>query len=87
MPTAKSTDVEEIITALEQLGGEAQAVDIKDRVTQNRGGIPPQYSRSHSYRETIQRIIENHCPESADYQSGKYTARFRRVMRGRYRLI
>lgn len=37
---SKSLKVEEIIIALQQLGGEAQAKIIKDQVTKNRGGNP-----------------------------------------------
>ncbi|HEY1013222.1 MAG TPA: hypothetical protein VGE07_10995 [Herpetosiphonaceae bacterium] len=76
--------LDEIIQALKQLGGEAQAVDIKDQVTLNRGGMPSHYSNEHSYRETIQRIIENNCPESDNYQG---TTIFKKVVRGRYRLV
>jgi len=77
--------VEEIIIALWELDGEAQAKEIKDRVTENRGGgIPPQYSHSHSYRETMQKIIEDYCPQSSNFRG---IACFERVERGRYRLI
>lgn len=76
--------LEEIIFAFQQLGGESSAKEIKDRVTLNRGGMPSQYKRSHSYRETIQRIIENHCPQSSNFRG---IAHFERVSRGRYRLV
>lgn len=46
-------ELEEIVTALRLLGGEAQAKYIKDKVTELRGGMPAHYGRSHSYRETI----------------------------------
>ena len=80
----RPTTVHEIVRALSELGGEAQAKQIKDQVTANRGGIPPQYSRRHSYRETIQKIIEDHCPESANFKGIVY---FERIGWGRYRLI
>lgn len=76
--------LDEIIFALQQLGGESTAKEIKDQVTLNRGGMPSQYKRSHAYRETIQRIIENYCPQSSNYRGN---AQFERVSRGRYRLI
>lgn len=81
---SKPIDVEEIISALQQLGGEAQAKAIKDQVTKNRGGIPAHYKRSHSFRETIQKIIEDHCPQSANY---RYEAIFQKTRRGRYKLL
>ncbi len=77
-------NVEEIAKALQQLGGEAQANSIKDKVTQNRGGIPVHYKTRHTFRETIQRVIENHCPQSDNF---KYEAIFQRVNRGRYKLL
>ncbi len=78
--------LEEIIYALELLGGEAQAKDIKDKVTELRGGMPSHYSKSHSYRETIQKKIEDHCPQSANYKRSN-KAYFQKVRRGVYRLI
>jgi hypothetical protein len=82
--SSKPIYVEEIIIALQQLGGEAQAKAIKDQVTKNRGGIPAHYKRSHSYRETIQKIIEDHCPQSANY---RYEAIFQKTKYGRYKLL
>lgn len=76
--------IEEILFALRELGGEAQAVDIKKQVTKNRGGVPNRYSSARSFEETIQRMIEDHCPESANYSKTPY---FKRVGRGRYKLI
>jgi 5-methylcytosine-specific restriction enzyme A len=78
------TNVDEIARALNELGGRATAKQIKDRVTDNRGGIPSQYGGRHSYRETIQKKIEDHCPESSNF---KGLALFRRVKRGLYELI
>ena len=75
----------EIVNALEALGGEASAKAIKDKVTEIRGGRPAHYKRSHSYRETIQKIIEDHCPDSANW-TGKRPALFKRVSRGVYQL-
>ena len=76
----------EIIEALRLLGGTAQAKDIKDKVTELRGGMPAHYGRSHSYRETIQKKIEDHCPQSANWKPANKSC-FERVSRGNYRLI
>ena len=62
-------ELDEIVTALRLLGGEAQAKYIKDKVTEIRGGMPAHYGRSHSYRETIQKKIEDHCPQSDNWKS------------------
>ena len=79
-------ELDEIITALLLLGGQAQAKHIKDKVTDLRGGVPAHYGQSHSYRETIQRIIENHCPESKNWSPSNKKC-FKRVSRCVYRFI
>ena len=76
----------EIITALRLLGGQAQAKYIKNKVTELRGGMPAHYGRSHSYRETIQKKIEDHCPQSDNWKPSN-EPHFERVSRGVYRLI
>lgn len=75
---------QEICLALRQLGGTARVADIKDKVTRNRGGIPSHFSSPRSFRETIQRVIENHCPQSANYSK---RALFQRVGWGVYKLM
>jgi len=86
MPRTGPIQLDEIVHALELLGGEAQAKYIKDKVTDLRGGMPSHYGRSHSYRETIQKKIEDHCPQSANYREAN-DAYFEKVRRGVYRLI
>jgi predicted restriction endonuclease len=78
--------IEEIIEALSALGGEAEAKHIKDKVTEMRGGMPSHYGSSHSYRETIQKKIEDHCPESANYRTTN-EAHFKKLRRGYYKLV
>lgn len=69
---SRPIEVHEIVQALRELGGEAQAKEIKDRITASRGGIPPQYRTSHTFRETIQKKIEDHCPQSKNYRGKPY---------------
>jgi 5-methylcytosine-specific restriction protein A len=76
----------EILVALMDLGGIADVGQIKDRVTQVRGGAPKHYKNENSFRNTIQRIIENYCPQAEDYD-GTRPPLFDRVERGRYRVI
>ena len=78
--------LDEIIHALSLLGGEAESKIIKDKVTEIRGGIPSHYGTRHSYRETIQKKIEDHCPQSANYKNTN-EAHFEKIRRGYYRLI
>ena len=84
--TTGSIQLSEIVDALRLLGGTAQAKHIKDKVTEIRGGMPAHYGRSHSYRETIQKQIEDHCPQSANWKPSN-EPHFERVSRGVYRLI
>lgn len=83
---AGSIELDEIITALRLLGGEAQSKQIKDKVTELRGGMPAHYGGSHSYRETIQGRIEAHCRESPNWRPSNKVC-FKRISRGVYRLI
>lgn len=78
-------ELQEIVSALTLLGGQAQAKHIKDKVTELRGGMPAHYGRPHSYRETIQKKIEDHCPQSANWNQTNEDI-FTRVSRGIYRL-
>ena len=80
----KAVTVYDIIRALKELKGEAQAVQIKDKVTSIFGGVPLRYKHETSFRETIQGTIEKHCPQSENYCGEPY---FERIERGRYRLI
>lgn len=82
--TLEPVSLSEILLALRQLGGRAEAREIKDRVTENRQGRPHGYKNERSFRETIQRVVENHCPESDNYEGRPL---FRRVSHGAYELI
>jgi predicted restriction endonuclease len=78
--------LEDVIKALEQLGGEAQSHQIKDRVTKNLGGVPSNYKNKTSFRETIQVIIQSHSiGEKKYWHTNK--AVFQKLSRGRFRLI
>lgn len=83
---SEPVNVMDILVALMDLGGEADVGRIKDGVTKSRGGIPKQYKNENSWRNTIQRIIEDHCPQAADYDGSKPPL-FERVPHGRYRVI
>lgn len=73
---------DEIVTALRQLGGEADVADIRHRVIENRGGTHG-YQDDRSCHMTIQRKIEDHCEERLGYKGPRL---FEAVERGRYRL-
>lgn len=82
----KSVSLNDVINALNDLGGEAQSWKIKDRVTHNLGGIPDNYKNRTSFRETIQVIIQEHCPQEKKYNKSKKPA-FQKMGYGRFRLV
>lgn len=86
MNEALPPDVKEVLWALVELGGEGDVGRIKDQITELRGGVPPHYKDENSYRNTIQRCIENYCPQAEDYDPVRPPL-FDRVVRGRYKLI
>ncbi len=86
MNSSESVDLNEVISALMELGGEADSSDIKKKIHENRNRIMPSgYSYWESYQNTIDQVIQQHCPECEKF-NGR-TARFEQVKRGRYKLI
>lgn len=83
-----TVNINDIEQTLINLGGQADAGKIKDKITIDHcsGKIPENYKDKRSFRETIQRNIENYCPQSKDYDASKYEGKFIKVKRGLYRL-
>lgn len=81
-------NIEDIETALIGLGGDAKARDIQNRVLEMfcDGNLPENYQDEKSFRQTIQRKVEDYCPQAAGYDSAKKPGKFLRVGRGRYRM-
>ncbi|MNE42714.1 HNH endonuclease [compost metagenome] len=82
-------NLKDIESALESLGGEGKASQIQQRVLDEfcNGSIPDNYSHARSFKQTIQRKIEDHCPQADGFHRRGYDAKFTRFERGRYRLI
>jgi predicted HNH restriction endonuclease len=82
--TVNIIDIEQALLALE---GKAQARDIQDWVMQNRcaGLVPENYQHERSFRQTIQRKIEDYCPDAEGFDVLKREPKFRRIERGVYR--
>lgn len=80
----RSVSLEDVVTALRDLGGEAQSTQIKDRIEKNFGGVPDNYKDATSFRETIQVIIQEHCPQENKYKKKPI---FEKIDRGRFRLL
>ncbi|WP_156398086.1 MULTISPECIES: hypothetical protein [unclassified Duganella] len=49
------------------------------------GMIPPNYRHERSFRQTIQRKIEDFCPQAEGFAEAKRESKFIRVAHGRYR--
>jgi len=82
--TVNISDIEE---ALIFLGGEAKSKAIKNRVFQVHcvGVIPENYKSEKSFRNTIQSLIEDYCPQSTRFNSKKREAKFIRIGHDLYR--
>lgn len=81
-------NVADIEEALSSLGGEAKASKIQNAVLRIfcNGIVPNQYSSERSFRMTIQRIIENYCPQARGFKKERHDEKFLRIRHGVYRL-
>jgi hypothetical protein len=52
--------IEEVVAALRQLGGQATINETRDRVTENRGGALPGYKTHYVWLNEIEAVIEKH---------------------------
>jgi len=84
-----TVNVSDIEDALISLGGEAKTWDIQDEVLRLHcsGGVPENYKDKRTFRQTIQRKIEEHCPEAAGFDNVKKAPKFIRVSRALYRHV
>ncbi|MBC3936772.1 HNH endonuclease [Undibacterium sp. CY7W] len=82
--TVNITDIER---ALRDLGGEARAKAIQDKILKDhcRDEIPDNYQHEKSFRQTIQRKIEDYCPQAEGFDLSKKEPKFIRVGHGIYR--
>ncbi|UMR31331.1 HNH endonuclease [Massilia sp. MB5] len=83
--TVNIADIEQALIAL---GGEAKAKSIQDRILVDHceNAIPENYSHEKSFRQTIQRKMEDYCPQAEGFSPEKKEAKFLRVGHGLYRL-
>lgn len=81
-------NIDDIEQALLSLGGEAQAKEIQDRILKEHssGVIPDNYRSERSFRQTIQRKIEDYCPQAEGYDASKKEGKFLRIDHGKYRI-
>lgn len=82
--TAKIADIE---SALIALGGEAPVRTIQLKVQELFCGnqVPSNYKSQRTFFQTIQRIIEDYCPQAQRYDPNRFDARLIRIDWGFYR--
>lgn len=81
-------NIEDIELVLQEFGGEKQAKDIQTRILDKfcNGDIPENYSHEKSFRQTIQRKMEDYCPQAEGFENNNKPVKFLRVGHGIYRL-
>lgn len=62
-----SLKVDEIVSALEELGGEADWLDVENRITAKRGGSYAPYHDEHNYAKTMNQLYQQHCQGYAKF--------------------
>jgi predicted HNH restriction endonuclease len=79
-------DIRDIESALSELGGLALVRKIQDYVlkTNCMGVLPSNYKSERTFRQTVQRKIEDHCPQAAGFDAKKKEVKFVRVGPGIY---
>jgi 5-methylcytosine-specific restriction enzyme A len=83
--TVNVTDIE---FALQQLGGDASTREIQDRIFSQycNGVLPENYKSERTFRQTIQRKMEDYCPQAAGFDQSKKEGKFLRIGHGQYRI-
>jgi len=81
-------NIEDIEVALRELGGENKAKDIQNRILTKycNEEIPSNYAHEKSFRQTIQRKMEDYCPQAEGFENNNKPVKFLRVGHGIYRL-
>lgn len=82
-------NIRDIESAVKSLGGEAKAKKLQDHILSHHcgGRVPTRYQDEKSFRQTIQRKIEDYCPDAAGFALKDNEPKFRRVGHGIYRII
>ena len=83
-----TVNIIDIQNALIALDGEAKAKSIQDRILKDhcKNTIPDNYRHEKSFRQTIQRKMEDYCPQAEGFDPSNKEAKFLRVGHGLYRL-
>jgi hypothetical protein len=62
-----SLKVDEIVSALEELGGEADWLDVENRITAKRGGSYAPYLDKYNFIQTMNQLYQQHCQGYAKF--------------------
>jgi hypothetical protein len=83
-----TVNIDDIEISLRKAGGEAFARDIQTKVLEDfcNGEIPNNYKSERSFRQTIQRKIEDYCPQAEGFERNEKPIKFLRIGHGLYRL-
>jgi len=88
MAKPKGLKIEEVIIALQQLGGEADWHDIREKVTENHGNDQSDYKDDSSYKKSMFQLVQKHCSFYAKNYNEKYPEYFKKIGNNtRYKLI
>jgi len=81
-------NIEDIETALEDLGGRSSAEEIKSKILNTfcNGKTPKNYAQENSFRQTVQSKIDDFCLEAKGFDKKKNPVKFNRVGYGIYQL-
>jgi 5-methylcytosine-specific restriction protein A len=82
-----TVNIEHIEQALLDLGGEAKAKAIQDHVLKVHcaESIPENYEHEKSFRQTIQRKMEDYCPQAKGFDQARRAPKFVRIGHGLYK--
>ena len=83
-----TVNIKDIELALQQLGGEASTREIQDQIYLRHcnGVLPENYQSERTFRQTIQRKMEDYCPQAAGFDQSKNEGKFLRISHGQYRI-
>jgi 5-methylcytosine-specific restriction protein A len=83
-----TVNVKDIEFALQELNGEASTRDIQNRIFSRycNGALLDNYQSERTFRQTIQRKMEDYCPQAAGFDQSKKEGKFLRIGHGQYRI-
>lgn len=88
MPPKQYLNLEEVIQAFKELGGEANWIDILNLIKKEHDGSYEPYKNQTSFNTTAKQFIHEHCEKSPAYAKlKKGPIHFKQVREGRFLLV